>query len=206
MGWTVQNYYDRVKALARYEEPSSADILVWINECSGLLQPYAKVEGSSYITLQTDVKEYALPTGFYEAVFVYRQDTADAAPEEIQPLEDWDRHSKGYRLFVDKIIIQPTPTAADNGKKVYVDFHKLIGKSPDGGDLSGNSDTFNIPEYFQDIPFLHACKRAKQQDAEFGEGRDFAAELAARLDEFKRFQNNKRRRKARVVRTVRDWI
>lgn len=203
---TLANYRTDVKALAKYEKPIDGDIDKWVNEGLRRLQTVANLEASNTIPLVTDDKDYALPSDLYKPFFVYRQDVSTQDPEELPPLPTWDRTSRGYRIWNSQLIYQPTPTASDNGKTLYLDYYKKVGNTVNGGNLSDPAHIPNIPAEFHDLPFIWACLRAKQQDNSFGEGRNFQAEWDFRYGQFvaaRSRTNNPAGRRVRVLRRFR---
>lgn len=203
MSWTLKNYQDRVAALAADQDPTPADIGVWVNTCLRQeLQPFANVEGGSNLSVVAGQKEYTLPVDLFELRRVWVRDTAQNETP-LNRVPDDDRTTPGFRLWAGKLILQPAPVATEAGNVLVLEYYKRLGRTQDSGALASANDVPNIPLEWHDLPFLYACMRAKQQDSEFGEGRDFAAEYQSRLQQFKT-KPDKPVRGARFIRP-RSW-
>ncbi len=127
------------------------DLKGWINRCMDELSPYAKYQQSTVISLEKDKKEYDLPSDFLEM-----GQLVDGTKIMYQlPLKNL--HSKGFKLWGNKLIIQPTPTESKNLDLYY------RAKLPH---LENMDDEPQIPSPFHDLFILYTVAKRQYQDDE----------------------------------------
>ncbi|GIN88705.1 hypothetical protein J6TS2_50910 [Heyndrickxia sporothermodurans] len=150
------------------------EITGWINRCVDDLSIHAKYQKSTTIELIPNQKEYDLPHDFIKLVSLVDSVT----PLKLIQINDFV--SIGYKMWSDKLIIQPTPT----NEKVLDLYYKA--KLPY---LKDSDDEPQIPSQFHDLFILYAVAKARYQDEEESLQLNVWNEYQMRKSDFIKFNN-----------------
>jgi hypothetical protein len=126
------------------------DIKGWVNRCMDDLSPYAQYQKSSIVTLVIDQKEYDLPSDYQSLMYL-----VDEYPLNQVPMKDFV--STGFKLWGNKLILQPTPSQ-EGSLDLYYE-----GKLPYLVDVA---DVPQIPSQFHDLFILYTTAKRQYQDQE----------------------------------------
>lgn len=129
----------------------NADIIGWVNRSIDDLTTHANYQKSAVISVIVGQKEYELPD---DLVSIYQVFDTDKALERV-----YDTQSKGYRIWGNKLILQPAP---DQNKEIDLYYFANLPHLKDPEDVPAFSSQFH------DLLVLYAVGRAKYQDEEEG--------------------------------------
>jgi hypothetical protein len=148
------------------------ELLGWINRCMDDLSPIAQYQKSAAISLVVDQKEYDLPSDYIRLVEFINGDV----PLSRVTLKDFS--STGYKLWGNKLILQPTPDQEGTCDLYYE------AKLPY---LVNLEDEPQIPSQFHDLFIHYTVARARYQDEEENLQLGAWSEYKKRKDEFVTF-------------------
>lgn len=117
----------------------NADVIGWVNRCIDDLIPIANNQTILTMPILANQQSYTLPSDFVEMVQVVRNGNF------TRPLALSDTASYGYKLFNNKIMLQPIPDAAGSMDLYYKSILPY---------LSTMDDVPQIPAFFHDL-FIH---------------------------------------------------
>jgi hypothetical protein len=132
------------------DELDNAELTGWINRCMDDLSPHANLQKSAVISLFTDQKEYDLPSDYMRLFQL-----VDTYPMNQVQMRDFI--STGFKLWGNKLIIQPTPLNEGTLDLYYE------AKLPY---LVNVEDEPAIPSQFHDLFILYTIARRQYQDDE----------------------------------------
>jgi hypothetical protein len=149
----------------------NGDLIGWINRCIDDLSPHAQYQKSSSITLITNQKEYDLPSDYQRLVYLVNE-------IPLNQVEMKDFASNGFKLWGNKLVIQPTPTQ-DGSLDLYYEA-----KIPH---LVNLSDEPQIPSQFHDLFIFYTVARRQYQDDEEARQMNAMSEYNQRKNDFIKF-------------------
>lgn len=129
----------------------NSDLTGWINRGLDDLTPSANYQKSTSVQVLIGQKEYPLPGDYLEMVQMVDGSTV------LSPVSLRDFQSTGYKLWGNKLILQPVPS---EDKTIDLYYHARLPH------LVNPDDEPEIPSHFHDLLVLYAVAKAKYQDEE----------------------------------------
>lgn len=129
----------------------NSDLTGWVNRGLDDLTPHANYEKVVVIQVEEGTKSYDLPEDFLDMVEVVD------GTKLLSPVSIRDFQSEGYKVWGNKLILQPVPAES---KEIELYYHAKLPH------LVKDEDVPAIPSHFHDLLVLYAVGKAKYQDEE----------------------------------------
>lgn len=156
------------------DELDNSESIGWINRCMEELTPIANNQSITTLDTFADQSQYDLPTDFINVEQVIYGGTA------LRQVALSDTRTCGYKIYANKIILQPAPTE-DGSLDLYYESNLPY--------LSDLEDIPQIPVFFHDLFVLYAMTKFMYKDDELTRKADAQSDYNIRKREFIRYMN-----------------
>lgn len=156
------------------EELDFDELIGWINRCIDDLSPIANYQKMIPLTVTPGVDTYDMPTDLTKRIQI-----VDGT--RVLPHQDLSNFTdEGYKIYANKIIIQPMPTETKT-LTLYYDASLPY--------LKNMTDIPVIHQNFHDLFILYGVARFMYKDDETYRKGDAMSEYNSRKRDFERFMN-----------------
>lgn len=154
----------------------NAEIIGWVNRCLDDLSPYSNYQKSTVISVVSGQKEYELPS---DVISIFQLVDRNRVLPQL-PVSNYQR--EGYKVWGDKIILQPTP---EEDKELELFYYATLPR------LQNMEDVPAFHSQFHELLIYYTLAKFNFQDEEEDKQMNAWSDYAARKDDFIRYYRRK---------------